>query len=52
MTSMILFKDIIKAPPQHVSIDFVVGKSFLYTLPRSHGGAIGSDSRKNLVHPN
>jgi hypothetical protein len=51
MTSKILFKDIIKALPQHVSVDFVVRKSFLSTLPRSHGGAIGSDSMKNLVHP-
>jgi hypothetical protein len=30
MTSKILFKDFIKAPPQHVSIDFVVQKLFLY----------------------
>jgi hypothetical protein len=30
MTSKILFKDSIKAPPQHVSIDFVVQKLFLY----------------------
>jgi hypothetical protein len=30
MTSKILFKDFIKAPPQHVSIDFVAQKLFLY----------------------